>query len=282
MLRRWNLPKLAVISILAAALLGFTYAGVSFLFQESKGNISVMMNAVSDDLTLNKEQQLFISRALADVKQQLQSGEDAIVYFADLEGEEVLQGKPLFPVSKPAVNKNLESWKQSIPYMPIADTVPRKVLDHFAFEGGMKRSPLGVVFFGAFEETLDKLKQESKDTGKKVVWRKTVPSSEEPLKSYTSIYRDSKQQAIYISVLTASEKIRMESMMPSSSAYEQLDIEGNQAHYTRNDNNLFSGSLTYQELMWMEVHGGKTYVFSAASDSPKITKEQLVQVAKEL
>ncbi|MCR8844557.1 hypothetical protein NQ117_12775 [Paenibacillus sp. SC116] len=111
MVRKWNLSKLAVVSVLAAVLLGFTYAGVSFLFQESKGNISVKMSAASDKLTLNKEQLTSISRSLAEVKQQLQTGESAILYFADLEGEEVLRGKPLFPVSDPAVNGDLEDWK---------------------------------------------------------------------------------------------------------------------------------------------------------------------------
>ncbi|TVX89672.1 hypothetical protein [Paenibacillus agilis] len=282
MLRKWNLPRLAVITVLAATLLGFTYAGMSFLFEESKGNISVTMSAISEEVTLNKEQLTSISRSLADVKEQLQIGENALVYFADLEGEEVLQGKPLFPVSRPAVNENLENWKLSIPHAGVADSVPSNILDDFLFEGGMKGSPFGLFFSDSFTETLDELKRESKDTGKKVVWRKEVSSSEGPLNIFTSIYRNSKQQAIYVGVETSSEKISIKGIIPSSSSYETLNINGSQAHYTRDDNSLFSTSLTYQEVMWMEIHEGQTFVYRVASDSSAITKEQLVQAAKGL
>ncbi|MCR8844558.1 hypothetical protein NQ117_12780 [Paenibacillus sp. SC116] len=164
----------------------------------------------------------------------------------------------------------------------IADSFPSNVLGDFSFEGWMNGTPFGSFFFDSFTEMMDELKQESEDTGKKVVWRKETLTSEGPINIFTSIYRYSKHESVYVAVEATSEKIRIEGIIPSSSVYEKLDVKGNQAHYTRDDSSLFSASLTYQEVMWMEVHGNKTFVYKIMSDSPDITKEQLVQAAREL
>lgn len=277
--RAWS--KAVMVILLIAVVSGFAYAGRTLLFEETKGNMA--MSAVTlKELKLSKAQLESISQARNEIKAQLNPGESAIVYLTDLDNVKSL---PFIPVSQPDVNENLDSWRNLIASRNIADQIPDSLLGTYRFAGGMELSPFG-AYVGSERDIaalLEEFKAESEETGKDVIWRKTPVPTSLPLLTYTTVYRNSDQETLYLSLETARDsKVKLQMTAPPSAKYEEFDLNGHSAHYFKNDSHIYTDSHFYQEISWMFEHDGDAIIYRLGSDSPAITKEQLMKAAKGL
>lgn len=277
--RKWKPSYAAIIAVLFVLLSGFAYAGGKLLFQENNGNVSISVTAF-EKLNLEQAKLNKISHALSDVKVQLKSGETAVVYFADLEKEELFRKLPLLPVAKPEVTTNLDAWKTILSNNNIANTLPDTLLGTFRFAEGMEGGPFGPSIGPEAGELLKEMKAESKKTGQDVLWRRTAAPLNMPIEPFTSVYRNKQQETIYVTVESVKEKVDVKLMTPDSTKYDELDINGSKAHYFKNENFLFFTSQFYQEISWVEGSGTATTIRRVGSDSPAVTKEQLAEAAK--
>ncbi|MNM81011.1 hypothetical protein D3C81_929980 [compost metagenome] len=275
--RLWKLPNIALIGLIFILLCGFAYAGGMLLFQEKQGNVQLNLTA-NKEITLESSLLEKIRHSLSEVKANLKTGETAVVYFAELG----INSYAFQSVSNPEVVKDLGSWNKAVTHHNTTDHIPESLLGTFKFVEGMESPAYGAFIDNTAFKLLDDMKAESKKTGKDVVWRKTSAVSKPVLNFHTSVYRNSQQQTIYYSLETPNEKIKMEGVTPPSTVYEDLDIRGHQVHYTMNDQSLYGASNVYQNIMWIEEKGDQTIIYQVGTDSPSVTKQQLIQAARSL
>ncbi|MGG3311194.1 hypothetical protein ABER23_27735 [Paenibacillus lautus] len=277
--RKWS--KAVMVIILIAVVSGFAYAGRMLLFEETRGNMT--MSAVTlEDLSLSKTQLESISQARNEVKAQLNPGESAVVYLSNLGNVKSL---PFIPVSQPDVNEDLDTWRKALTDRHFDVLPPDSLLGKYRFTGGMELSPFGA--YGGSETDiaalLEELKAESEESGKDFIWRKTSITTSFPLLSYTTVYRNSDQETLYLVMETPRDsKVKIQTLAPSSAKYEEMELNGHTAHYLKNDSFVYTDSHVYQEISWMIEKEGQAIIYRLGSDSPAMTKERLMEAAKSL
>lgn len=277
MRKLWKLPNVALIGLIFVLLCGFAYAGGKMLFQEEQGNVQVRLTE-NMQLTLDSSALEKIRHSLSEVKAQLNTGETAIVYFD--ESAVGVKDFSLQAVSNPEVIRDLGQWKAAVGE---AAHIPASLSETFQFVEGMKSSPFGAFMDLDALKQLDDMKDESKETGKDVVWRKIPTKSTPGIHTYTSVYRSPQQETIYYSLETITNvNVKMEEMTPPSTVYESLDLNGHTAHYTMNNQSLYGASNLYQNIMWIEEQGDQTIIYKVGTDSPTMTKQQLLDAARSL
>ncbi|MGG3505242.1 hypothetical protein ABES58_07140 [Paenibacillus lautus] len=149
----------------------------------------------------------------------------------------------------------------------------------------MELSPFGA--YGGSETDiaalLEELKAESEESGKDFIWRKTSIPTSFPLLSYTTVYRNSDQETLYLVMETPRDsKVKIQTLAPSSAKYEEMELNGHTAHYLKNDSFVYTDSHVYQEISWMIEKEGQAIIYRLGSDSPAMTKERLMEAAKSI
>ncbi len=279
--RRRKFTKAVMVILLIAVVSGFAYAGRTLMFEETRGNLT--MSAVTlEDLKLSKAQLERISKARNEVKAQLNPGEFAVVYLTDLGN---VRSLPFIPVSKPDVNEDLDAWRKVLMDRHFDRLPPDSLLGMYSFAGGMELSPFG-AYAGSETEIaalLEELKAEIEETGKDFIWRKTPAPASLPLLTYTTMYRNAGQETLYLIMENAPDsKVKLQMLAPPSAKYEELDLNGHSAHYFNNDSYVYTDSHFYQEISWIIEQDGEAIIYRLGSDSPAMTKEQLMEAAKDL
>jgi len=281
MKKKGRMPKAILIATIITVICGFGYTGNKFLFKDNSGRVSI---SVQTEQQLNLEQSDLekIRHSLGEVRVQLNAGDTAVVYMKDYDLQ--VQGMPLvLGVNKP-LPLPLDDWKTTLQQHGIHEKLPESFLDTFTFVEGMESSPFHLNFGLYARELLAEMKAESAETGSKLLWRKTTGSDEGPIVPYTSVYRNSANEAIYLTwqVANGDDNVDLRLAAPSSTSYEAISIGELEAHYMMNNQSLFADSDTYQEVSWFQENAGKTVIYHVQSDSTSVTKEQLIEAAKEL
>ncbi|WP_433943836.1 hypothetical protein [Paenibacillus sp. SN-8-1] len=277
MKRLRKLPNIAVIGLLFVLLCGFAFVGGKLLFQEEQGDVKVNFTA-NEEITLESSLLEKMRHSLSEVKANLKKGEIAVLYFAELG----MNSYAFQSVSNPEVVKNLDSWSRTVTQHNPTEHIPESLLETFKFTQGMESPAYGAFIDSAAFKLLDDMKAESKKTGQDVIWRKTTAKSKPVFNFYTSLYRNEEQQTIYYTLQIPNEKVMMEGITSPSSVYEDLNIQGHQAHYTLDKQSLYGASNIYQNIMWIEEKGDQTLIYQVGTDSPSVTKQQLIQAAQNL
>ncbi|WP_127592835.1 hypothetical protein [Paenibacillus lautus] len=281
MRRRWKWSKAVMVILLIAVVSGFAYAGRTLLFEETKGNMT--MSAVTlEDVKLSKTQLESIRLARNEVKAQLNPGESAVVYLTDLDNVKSL---PFILVSQPEVNEDLDTWRKVLTDRHFDVLPPASLLGTYRFAGGMELSPFGFYVGSETDITalMEELKAESEETGKDFTWRKTPVPTSFPLLTYTSVYRNSDQETMYLVMETAPDStVKLQMVAPSSAKYEEMNLNGHTAHYFKKDSYIYTDSQFYQEISWMLEKEGQAIIYRLGSDSTAMTKEQLMEAARSL
>ncbi|KOR89506.1 hypothetical protein [Paenibacillus solani] len=280
MRRRGKLYKSIMFILVIAVVSGFAYAGRTLLFEETKGNMT-MSAAKLEEFKLSNTQIESIREARKEVKAQLNPGESAVVYLTELDK---ITDLPFITVSKPEVNEDLDNWSKAMAHQ-FNVLPPDSLLGSYSFAGGMELSPFG-VFWGS-ETDMTTLKKEMKDeseaSGKDMVWRITQAPSSLPMLSYTTTYRNSEQETLYLVMETALDsKIKVQLVTPPSTKYEKMDLNGYSAHYFKNDSYIYTDNNFYQEISWMTEREGRAIIYRIGTDSPSMTKEKLMEAAQSL
>ena len=277
---RKRLSRAAVAALVIAVLSGFAYAGSKLLFEQEKGHVGLKYRAV-EQFTIPKETAERIRFQLNAVKEQLEPGEKAVVYLKDMKIVEPLGLDPVLGVDKPEPVASLEAWQAMLTDTGAVAELPSELLNgtyHFA-EGFVGYPFLGALGLSAME-LVPELAAESEATGQAAVWREYVPD-DLPVTGYTTVYRNG-EHTIYFTVDPIAEPLRFEAMMSGDAALEQVQVDGAEAAYTRNENSLFADSGVYQEITWLEEREGRTVIHSVGTDSDAVSKEQLLEAAGSL
>jgi len=281
MKKKGRMPKAILIATIITVICGFGYAGNKFLFKDHNGKVSISVQT-EQQLDLEQGDLEKIRQSLGEVRAQLNLGDTAVVYMKDYDLQ--AQGVPLvLGVNKP-VSIPLSDWKSTLQQHGIHEKLPESFLSTFKFVEGMQSSPFHLNFGLDAYQLLEDMKAESKKTGSKLLWKKTTSSEEGPLVPYTSVYRNSANETIYLTwqVSSGDDNVDMVMAAPTSTSYEAISIGDLAAHYIMNNQSLFVDSHTYQEVTWFQEDAGQTIIYHLQSDSPAVTKEQLIEAAKEL
>lgn len=278
--KKWS--KVALVVLIITVLSGFAFAGRTLLFEESKGNLTISAEALQG-VDLSETQLESIRKARKEVNAQLNVGESAVVYLSALDNVSSL---PIIPMIQPDLNNNLNSWRSELLEHHFNVLPPDSLLGSYVFAGGMKKYPFGTL--EGSESDMKALAQELKtgreSSGKEFSWKKIDSTSSLPLTTYTSVYRNNNQDTLYylIQQIAPDSKIRLNMLTPSSTTYEELDLNGHTARYFKNNTFVFTDSQAYQEISWMTEEEGQATIYTIGSDSPEMTKEQLIEAANQL
>ncbi|MBN3524172.1 hypothetical protein [Paenibacillus apiarius] len=281
--RRFKPRRMAAVALAVVLLTGFAYSAQKLLFSANQGTVNMEMRTDAG-FSLSRASTEHIRTALADVQQRLAAGQAAVVYVASLEQEDhpLYKRYPLFGVTKPEIVNDTESWKETVKKLHAPLSLPQELPGSFSFLEGKEGNPYESMVDEKGYSLLDELRQESKQNGKGIVWR-VVPRPQLPFDSYTTTYTNADSHRIYVTVEVMPDvNVASKVLAPESAQYEELNVNGVKAHYTVNDQFLFNDSNRYQDLFWMSGQEGKQFVIRVATDSPHVTKEQLIQAANSL
>lgn len=278
--RKWS--KAALVVLIITVLSGFAFAGRTLLFEETKGNLTISAEALKG-VDLSETQLESIRKARKEVNTQLKVGESAVVYLSALDNVSSL---PIIPMIQPDLNNDLNTWRTELLEQHFNVLPPDSLLGSYTFAGGMKNYPFGTLEGSErdMKALVEELKDGSESSGKEFSWKKIDSTSSLPLITYTSVYRNKNQNTLYylIQQIASDSKIRLNMLTPSSTTYEEMDLNGHTARYFKNNSFVFTDSQFYQEISWMIEEEGQATIYTIGSDSPEMTKEQLIEAANQL
>jgi len=274
---RKRLSRAAIAALVIAVLSGFAYAGGKLLFEQEKGHVGMAYRAV-ETFAIPEETLDRIRGHLNAVKEQIEPGEQAVVYLQDMKIVVPFGLDPILGVAKPDPVTSLKAWQAALADSVADARLPGELPDgEYRFAEGFEGYPFGSALGLAAMELVPELAEESEATGQAAVWRE-IASGDAPISGYTTTYRNG-EHAIYYTVEAVTEPIRLEAMMGKSAALEQVQVNGDEAAYTRNESFLYTDSGLYQEIAWLTEREGRTIIHRIGTDSNLVTKEQLLEAA---
>jgi len=276
------LPRAAIIAVIVALICGFAYAGNKLLFSDSQGHYSVRTQTNEKfDLDLGTLEK--VRTSLSEVQAQLAPGETAVVYLPELAAH------PLGALPLGATNPKLVSderqWRALLSESGVTKPLPESLLGGaYLFAAGTENNPFHITLGIHANEQWEEMKSEAaKSGGDRPLWRPADLSGWQPLSAYTSIYRDSDGESLYLTQeIVNGTSVHLEGLTPSNSDYTELDLQGNKAHYVKYDQSLYGDSSLFQYVMWIEADKDRTIVHRVESDSIGMTKDKLIEVANGL
>ncbi|MGG1659054.1 hypothetical protein [Brevibacillus sp. NRS-1366] len=275
-------PKLTHVAAVFVLLTGFGFSTQTLLYKVDEGAVHMEVQA-HKEFALTRITPEEIRRELTNAENTLATGETAVVYFAELAKEKhpIFQQNPVIGVEKPEVVLDWKQWNAVHEKAAPLPSMPKQLSDHFAFREGKLGTPFGVMVGQEGYEWLQELQAKSRETGKSVVW-KVVPKTESPIDAYTTLYQNEQNERIYVTVeVLPKDQVNVQVSTPETTTYVPVEVNGKKAHYTKNDQFLFSESHQYQELSWVGKAGEQTIMYRVASDSPTVTKAMLQQAASQ-
>ncbi|WP_152392784.1 hypothetical protein [Paenibacillus guangzhouensis] len=228
----------------------------------------------------NAELSSAIHRELQQVEASLGVGEAAIAYLPELAKWNAMDKKKgLVVVSNPTVITDLSAWKTILAKNTPEFKLPTETSTGLEFVGGKEGPPFGGFISLELQELLPELTRESEEQGGKIAWRKVI--AENQSHSYTTLYRNDRQDVIYVSMQLIDQKtdIRIGTGLMES---EEINVHGAKAHYLQTQPFFFADSNRVQEIQWLATFEKYTLLYSVGSDSSTLTKEELLRVALEL
>ncbi|WP_156826184.1 hypothetical protein [Paenibacillus terrigena] len=282
MVRKKKLPRIAIALLIVGLLSGFAYVGGKLLFQENQGPWQVEYRTSADNFQLQHITPEQIRSKMAEVKSTLVTGEAAVIYFADLEREVNFSMGPLLGVKQPEKLTDWNQWLKRLQEQHISVPIPEVLPGPFHFEAGQLGSPLGGDLDEEGLNMLDQLRQESQETGNSIVWRK-VPDHKPLVDSYSFIYQNEGRERLFVRLIPSPpENILIKATLPESTTYEEVTVGSVKAHYISHEYSIYSESNHYKEMTWIQTNGDQSYLVGVSSDSPDVTKDQLIQAAESI
>lgn len=275
-------PKLTHAATAFVLLTGFGFATQSLLYKVDEGTMHMEVQA-QKDFALTRITPEEIRRELTNVEDKLATGDTAIVYFAELAKEKhpIFRQNPVIGIEKPEIEMDWKKWNDVHEEASFSLSLPKQLSGDFTFREGKVGTPFGVMIGQEGYDWLQELQEESKETGKSVVW-KVVSKAASPIDTYTTLYQNEQKERIYVTVeVLPKEQVDVQVSTPETTTYAPVEVNGKEAHYTKNDQFLFSESHQYQELSWVGKVGDQTIMYHVASDSPTVSKAMLQQAASQ-
>lgn len=276
------LPRLALIILAIALIVGFAYSTQKLLFKEQRGALSIEYRA-DEQLAISPDTAATMRAARQAVWEELVEGEAAVLYVAELELEDhpLIKEHPLVGVVKYPNIASATDWSQLIATegitLPVQDSLPGSFTFAFGREGSPYGEELGVEGFSL----LTSLREASRTSGEPTAWER-VAMPELPGSQFTSHYHNASGEQLHVIMGIYDEQMMLSSVTSRDTAYEQITVGDTAIHYTANLHHHLSDTGVYKELFWMTEASDRTYMYRIASDSIQITKEQLLDIAAAL
>ncbi len=280
MKKKWSFPKAVIVAMVVALICGFGYAGTKFLFADSQGKYSVRFQS-SQAIDLDSNALSSARASLAAVQSQLAPGETAVVYLPELFAK--FKGIPLaIGVTNSEFVSDVQQWRGLLEQQGVAETLPDSLLEgEYSFAGGTTNSPFHFVMGLDALDLLKDMKEEYKQSGgQELLWRLSDVPKDGAVSPYSSLYRNADGESIYLTwEIVGDTSIKVEGLTAPSTVYEEIDLNGRKAHFTKNTQSLYGESAVLQNIMWVEENSGDTVVFYVESDSASMSKERLIAAA---
>lgn len=273
--RKGKMPKIAAIALVVVLLCGFAY-GSKFLFSDSTNFLSYEFYS-SEAYDLKQETFEEARAAIKQVQSQLKPGEAAIVYLP-----EALKEFPLYPVTKPDYISNKHEWQLVLDEQGITEQLPDSLLEaSYQFEAGAINN-YPVIGLDQHDLIAEMEAEKKISNSNQPIWRLTDLTTNSSMPSYISVYRAENGEAIHLTLEVHDEVVKLEGFTSTGTEYEEYNLNGKKAHYTKNNQALLGDSGVLQNVMWMEEKDGKTIIYNVESDSLNMTKEKLLEAVRSL
>ncbi|AIQ62863.1 hypothetical protein PSTEL_06840 [Paenibacillus stellifer] len=279
--------RFAAVMLFGLLLLGGTVYGAQRLWSltYSTGQLNVAkVSAGSDNAgTIGSAE---LNDIFQHVQDQLNLGESAYVYVPG-----TVDGDRVFKVNKVISYRNYRSW-EFVTTKIIGDiAVPGEMPAGFHFVSGTSDSLLGILDT-ASEARFRSLLQTRVNQEQRYAWIKSDEEQNEASKtiSPTVVYEGSSGEKIGISYSPLPQtalggKSVLTWNVPDTATVEQCQVRGVIAAYVQvQDKDITSPDRYHASLQWIEKRseGEMSIFYSVSTTSPKVGKEELLQVAKGL
>lgn len=286
MKKKRRLPKAAMIALVVVLLCGFAYGGTRMLFSDSLGQFAIRVQT-NDAFHLEPEALEHARTSIKEVQERLAPGETAVVYLPDVFAE-MPGDPPAIGATKLQWISDAEQWRAYLEERGLTGVVPDAVgqgQEAYRFSAGAANSPF---HFAMGMDALDLLKEMQAESGlaegELPLWRVTDNSGEQAISFYTTLFRNADGEGIYLTleVVNGDYSIKKDIYTAPSTEYEEMELNGLKAHYTKNVQSLFGESNILQAVSWIEEKDGSTIVYQVESDSSGMIKERLIEIAQSL
>jgi len=274
------------IALIAACI--FLFSGIAYA---SNVLYTMQTNKISWELSSNAAVQLpdsvnaEIRASLQNVRSELVPGESAVVYVAELEKRKL---PALTKVTRPAAYTDLEQWAALASKGGAALKKPGVLPQGFTLSRGELEAPVGLIDADSFGRYSKLLKQQAADSKQRVAWQRLAKpdSGADSVASPGLIYANPNNEQIeirYQVMPSTDQKISMNISTGTSTKAEKVAVSGHDAYFTVNDATFLSDTGKQSTVSWMEeLSGGQTVVYQVSTESPNVSKEDLLAVANGL
>jgi hypothetical protein len=281
--RRYS--QAVIIALCLLLFSGIAYAS-TLLYQLNDGSFSFQVSS-NTHKTLDDQQAQVVRERINQVRQQLASGESAMVYVPELNK---LKLPPLVKVNQPLSYTSIEGWLQQLVGSAGAYKLPDKLPEGFAFTEGRTVLPIGAINADILRDNLETLKKQSKDGTAGITWKKfdadgTHAQSFGAQDIPNLIYQNAKgdQIQIYYQLIPDSEKVKtVQAQITGIEQVEKVSLNGKEAYYSVNNHAFLSPSNQSQALTWIGQDNGQIVLYSVLSESVGVSKQDLVFTAEHM
>lgn len=264
---------------------GIAYAS-TLLYQLNNGTFIFQVSS-NTEKTLDAQQAQALRERINQVRQQLASGESAVVYVPELNK---LKLPPLVKVNQPQGYANIEGWQKQLVGIAGAYKLPNKLPEGFAFTEGRTVLPIGAIDADTLRNNLETLKKQSKEGTAGISWKK-LAADVTHTQSFGSqeipnlIYQNAKgdQIQIYYQLIPDSEKEKtVQAQITGIEQVEKVSMNGKEAYYSVNNHAFLSPSNQSKALTWIGQDNGQIVLYSVLSESVSVSKQDLVFTAEHM
>lgn len=264
---------------------GIAYAS-TLLYQLNDGTFSFQVSS-NTQKTLDAQQTQAVRERINQVRQQLESGESAVVYVPELNK---IKLPPLVKVNQPQSYTNIEVWQKQLVGGPGLYKLPDKLPEGFAFTEGRTVLPIGAIDVDTLRDNLETLKKQSRDGAAGIAWKK-LTADRTHAQSFGAqeipnlIYQNSKgdQIQIYYQLIPDGEKEKtVQAHITGIEQVEKINLKGKEAYYSVNNHAFLSPSNQSQALTWIGQENGQIVLYSVISESVGVSKQDLVFTAEHM
>jgi len=279
MKKKGRMPKVAVIALVVVLLCGFAYGG-KLLFSDSNSLLSYQFHS-NETYQLDSDTLENTRASLKAVQSQLAPGETAIVYLTD-----VIKDYPIYSVTNLDYTHDIQQWQRVLEEHGVTELLPTSLLEGaYQFEAGALNNPFHPLSGWDQDELLSEMEAEKEELSNKdqLIWRITDLATNPDMSMYTSVYRDSNGEELYLSWQILGKSVfKIEGNTSPSTEYEEYDLNAKRVHYTKNNQSLLAENGVLQSVMWMAEKDDQSIIYMIESDSPSMTKEKLIEAVKSL
>jgi hypothetical protein len=284
--------KFSRIVIIAACFLifsGFAYAS-TLIYHMNLNNISIEASKDSQ-FNFTQKQMNEIIGARKEVKNQLDPGESAFVFIAELDKIKVPgfldgEGMGLNIISNPLPFLDINQWKELTKSSFAAFRTPTLLPNGFAFNKGEIEEHYSIESDNQ-TKYYQLLKEKALAADGKFAWQKAGPEDflSRGIITPQLIYTNSANDQIEVNYTVkppGTENMNFITLMGDSANAEKVHVAGLEGYYSENNQYVLNDTGYMKDIIWLEQVNDQTIICHVSTSSKNVTKEELLLVANHM